>query len=290
MHLARCYNEECLTSVARQRELRRMVEMPLGQYLRTAQVQAAVKAAKVRPEESSPPGVVTRLDRLAADWPDHPAVTYLAGRGYDPTFLGRHWSVGYCRESRYQFAKDRIYIPIVMRGRLRGWQMRFIGDDVVGLSLHALKIPKYWTDPDFPRNDCLYNLDRAAAHRSVALVEGVTSAWRIGFQAVACFGKSLAFTQARLLASTLRMNHGDDVSVAIVLDPDQDSKQRAKGALHHIEKAWSILEPLLPGRVFRVYLPRGTDPGSLSTPEVRRLVLEASVSAGVPFRFGRPSA
>jgi DNA primase len=275
--------------VARQKELRRLIEMPLGQYLRTAAIRPAPKSARERPESSEPPGEVARLDRLAAERPNHPAVLYLRERGFDPTFLGRHWAVGYCRESRYQFARERIYIPIVMRGKLRGWQMRHVGDDVCGLSLAALKIPKYWTDPNFPRNDCLYNLDRAAAHPGVVLVEGVTDAWRVGFQAVACFGKTLAFTQARLLVATLRSRHGDDAAAGILLDPDQDAKQRAKGAVHHIERAWSVLESLLPGRVFRVYLPRGVDPGSAERATARRAVLEAAAAAGVPFSFSRPA-
>src|SRR5436309_1540253 len=73
------------------------------------------------------------LTRLAELIPDHPALTYLAGRGFDPGKLSRMYDVRYCPSSTFRWASNRIVIPIYQEGMLVSWQTRHIGDDVRGV-------------------------------------------------------------------------------------------------------------------------------------------------------------
>jgi hypothetical protein len=145
--LLQCWNEQCYTGYDAQKQLydtiyalHRRVTVRQGRTdIRTG---AAVKLRKM-----DPPGTVWSLEELTKKIPEHQALSYLAGRGFDPIKLSRLWAVGYCLNSYNHFAADRIFIPIHMKGMMVGYQTRYIGDSVNGVPFNKAGVPKYWCVP-----------------------------------------------------------------------------------------------------------------------------------------------
>lgn len=290
LFLAQCFNENCLAERDNQEALyRRLFLLPKGQWDRTLRVKVGAKTEPRKLQELPPPGPMVCLDTLMRDNPSHHAVQYLLSRGLDPDYLGSRFGVSYCRESRYDLASDRIIIPIHMNGLMVGWQARYIGDDHFGESLNKAKIPKYWTSPGMPRKLTAYNFDTAVRHRMIVLVEGPVDVWKGGPCYMGLIGKTMSTQLIGKLASVMRRRHGEQASVFVMLDPEQDEKDKQRGKPHHIERVYHSLLPLFPGRVGKVYLEEGFDPGKLDRRFLRSQVRKAGQEQGVPVYFGRPS-
>ena len=204
--LAHCWNEECLSSYLRQKRLYELVftnERPprLDQLLRG-------RIVDWRNIPAAPPGPVVPLSELAARDTSHPAVQYLRQRRFDPDYLSERYQVGFCLESVYALAENRIYIPITMDGKLRGWQ----GDP-----------PKYWSMPNMRRRELAYNWDSAVLHNTIVIVEGPADVWRTGPQALGCIGKTLSPELRHRLIGLCKQG-----SCVVMLDPKQDVREALK--------------------------------------------------------------
>jgi len=289
LHLAQCFNEQCLSDGEAQRQLYERVYALEGQWKRRVQVKPGRKTDPNRLVELSPPGPMIRLDEVQRKHPKHHSVQYLLDRGLDPTYLGKRWGFSYCMQSQYNLAQDRIIIPIHMQGMMVGWQARYIGDDVNGVPFNKAGVPKYWTSPGMPRRLVAYNFDMAVRHKTIVIVEGPLDVTAGGPAFMGLIGKTMNPTLATKFLTALRKYHpDDDVSVFIMLDPKWDETARKKGRPHHIEKLYTQLVPGLRNRLGKVYLDEQFDPGSLERSFLWNIVREEGKKQEIPVSFGRP--
>lgn len=280
--LAHCWNEECLASYTRQQQLWdrvfRIGRRPPGH-------EEVRKGRKIDINDiggvASPPGPIISLKKLRKNNPNHQAIAYLEGRGFDCDKLSEIYEVGWCSESQYALACNRIYIPIRIDGILRGWQMRLPRDWQEG------DPPKYWSMPNMRRRLLAYNYDRATYYKTPVIIEGPADVWSYGTQSMGCIGK----TMSPALVNRLRDRCGDG-SIVVMLDPNPDKKAKERMGdryVHHIEKLAKMLEGPKKDRfklgVCRVYLPLDTDPGSLDPDYMRDYIRDAAKEQGVKISF-----
>jgi len=255
-HLAICYRRNCLKQPGLARQLEDMIFGQNKRFTPTMIAQPALEDAP--PLVIEPPGEIVPLAELPAD---HPAVTYLAVRGFNARELSEHFGVGVCvavNGDRFRIAANRIYIPVTHNEKLVGWQARTAGDAKYG--------PKYYNAPGMQKSRMLYNFDTASKQPFVVIVEGVPSVWRIGAPAVCLFGKTLSAWQRLTIATTWV-----DKPVFVVLDSDaQDETDQAVTQL--CEHALQVIPVLLPD---------DRDPADYSRPELRELFANAAAAVGV---------
>lgn len=236
-HLCYCQNECCHESISNREQLRSMLA------LRPSQIQPAPTAAQAPPEPQKIvyPESVVPIASLPAS---HPAVKYLAERGFDAQELQQLWEVGFCDacfEAKPN-AVNRLIYPIYNLAKpfttpnqadpqlvLAGWQARL----VPGLEPLAGADSKYLSASGMQRSEVLYGLHHALqGDGPVVVVEGATDVWRVGPGAVAILGKVLSRTQKLLL-----VHHFAGRPIVVMLDPDardaanliQRELQRARG-------------------------------------------------------------
>ena len=268
LHLAICYNEDCVRDSARRHQFENMVYRGLNwSRRRTNMVRAGGEEVPISLTAVDPPGTLTRLGLLS---PQHAAVLYLEERGYNIRELDQVYNITYCEMARpeYPTATNRIVAPAYMHGELVGWQCRYIGD----ANWNYTGIPKYYTRPKMPKRRVLYNYDVAAKHFPVVLVEGVTDVWSVGPQAVAVFGKRLHELQARLLAETWSTG-----SLVIMFDSDAEKE---------IGMAVERMRPAMAGGVVSVQLPPGKDPADFDRDTLWEIIHNTAREQGVQLHVG----
>lgn len=251
-HLVDCWNEECYREHNRRHEFQMLL---LGYGRASLAPPDESRGRRVVRGPAVLPGLVQGLDELPAT---HPAVRYVASRGFDPAGLARDFGVGYCLDATddCQPALHRLVIPVRLNGRLVGWQAR---------RLDGKPKFKYFTMPGMQTSQVVYNWDTLPAARVVVLVEGVVDAWSIGPGAGALFGKDLKEGQYQLLQSLVPRQP------AVVLLLDRDAREVA-------ERTRTRLLPAFPGRVVVV-----TPPESCSREDCRSWPVD-KVDAGVMTR------
>jgi DNA primase len=201
--------------------------------------------------------VVRKLNRKipgvqAVDLPGGPLTgvyrRYLRHRGFRPSEVAEHYGVrGGPVVGAWRY---RLIIPIVFGGRIVSFQ----GRDVTGhsdIKYKTLEVEKSVVDA----KSMLYGLDDVPGD-TVAVVEGVMDAWRIGPGAAATFGVGMTDAQTRLLARRFRR-------VTFVFDPEPAAQRRAE------RYAADLASMGLTVNVLDTELDH--DPGSMSTDEVRDL-------------------
>ena len=238
--LAHCYNEQCLDSFERRKDLEELIFGFRNFDERTRPMQIGRgKVAPQSPGHVQLPGEVIRVDRLE---PNHPAAVYLRDKRYhDLQSLGHNYHVSYCHDAHpdYRNVQGRIIIPIFQNSLLVGWQARHIGE----IDWKATGIPKYFTCPGMKKSQLLYNLDVAKNWPFAVVVEGVTSVWRIGGPAVALLGKTLSSGQQKLL-----YDHWTGKPVFLMLDADaKDNMEGMAAEIRRIGKITVIPIELQPG-------------------------------------------
>jgi hypothetical protein len=262
--LAICFNETaCMDKPGKPEELYRIVynDVTNRRQVRAGDtVNKGIKVDKAAICHFRPAGNV--LYPLHVLPPHHRALAYLRSRGYDPNQLSLEHGVSYCADASAEFPKafDRIIVPIVMRGELVGWQGRYIGEPPKG-------VMKYYNMPGMQKIKYLYNFDVASKYPFVVLTEGVTKVWRIGPEAVAQFGSTLAGFQAHLIDATWP-------TVVVYLDGN---------AHEQAEQAYCSLRAM-PNRV-KILLPPGQEPGDFSQEYNRALILNEARKQGVTLRM-----
>lgn len=221
------------------------------------------------------PGPCVPLHKLAKG---HKARAYLESRRFDPDRLSRLWGVAYCLDSHYFLARDRIVIPILQGGELRGWQARYVGElpwkEKKKRRLTALP-PKYFTCPNMPRRLLLYNFDRAVRYQTGVVVEGVTDVWSFGGMAMCTFGSHMTAQQFTKCVNAFRRR-----SLCLLFDPDARE-------VPVIQRLVERFQAAMPGAFAAVWLPRGTDPGSLDRDFLREFVAGEAAEQGVKVSWKR---
>jgi hypothetical protein len=265
-HLATCFNDDCLKDRGRYRQLADLVFRFMNRDERRrlmAACPAATPAPPARPlAQCPPPGDVVALPDLP---PEHPAVRYLAGRGFDVGELAAAWHVLYCVRANagYPLAQDRLVIPVVRDGLWVGWQARYVGER----PWKEERLPKYVTMPGLPRNRLLYNHDLARRQPLAVVCEGPSDVWRVGPAGVALLGKTASVEQLRLLAAGWPGH-----PVVILLDGD---------AAADADRLDRQLRPLHRGALLAVRLPRCDDPGGLGREELWGHIRDQASARGV---------
>jgi hypothetical protein len=205
-------------------------------------------------------------------------VDYLECRYFDVAELSRLYHVGYCENSVYDDAQDRIIIPAYLDQRLVGWQARYIGE----LNWKAEGAPpKYFTCPGMKRGSVVYNIDRAKKYRTVVIVEGPMDAWNVGPMAVAIWGSTVTEQQKIRLARDC-----GQASAVLLLDPEIMNPTTAAYAKIKMRNLLG-LERVFAGGLALVALPHGTDPGSLDRTWMREYITEQAAEGGVTVEFKR---
>jgi len=238
------------------------------------------------------PGETVPLKAL----PDnHPAIEYLAHRGFDIEELrnlDNSRPILYCTKGQCEIAggrgttSGRLVFPIYMLGTLKGWQARQIEkvteeDDMVGKkvvwngsSWRPFKkesgfwedrfVPKYYTCPGMKRMSVLYGFDMARNYKEIAVVEGPLDYHRTGPQCVGTIGKSISSEQISLLKTYWER-------LFWLRDPEIDPRSR---------EFQKILTELSPLPVHHLALANGLDPGATPREEtwlqIKATVLENS--------------
>jgi len=260
--LCHCFNEDCVAEFKAQMVLRTMV------YDDASPGQADVLRAPVRVASRGPvtlPGVCVPVTTLP---PQHVASRYLDERGF--SHLAAILQLQYCEwmpppPAPDQLAHRRLIIPMFMDDVLVTWQGRLI--DSGGWA----DAPKYVTATGTSKSAVLYNFSVAkrSAGGTVVVVEGPTDVWRYGPEAVATLGKKASMIQLQLLSHTwpgaLFLVDGDDL----------DAETKARQSVTELNRQGVK-------RAALVVTPPGTDPGAMSTPDVRRLAAHAARDAGLP--------
>jgi len=202
--------------------------------------------------------------------PTHSANRYLLSRFYDTDVLSKYYRVGYCPESPMYLARNRIVAPIFMHGKLRGWQARVIGE----LDWKAEGAPpKWWSDPRMKKSLVLYNYDNAIRFRTGVVVEGPSSAWGFGAMAMATMGSSVSMPQIDLLKKGF-----ESESLVWLWDPDV---RHDPMKMKHLMKMLPHLEKAFRKGFAVVWLPDGSDPGTLDRNYMRDYVAREAKAQGV---------
>jgi hypothetical protein len=258
LFLAHCFNEDCLARPGRALELHAAIFSSFARGHDPDPVRPGRRlAGPLRPGQYRPPG--RHVDPLHLLEAGHPANVYLRCRGYDPAWLGRAFSVGYCHVAYPEFAmaSGRLIIPLTFRGVPSGWQSRYLGTPPHG-------VPRYFSMQGMKKREILYNYDEARKHSFVVLVEGPTKVWSTGPEAVALLGCSISSYQAQLIALSWR-------TVLIYLDGS---------AIKQSAKIFECLD-VGPGKRVLVRLPPGKEPGDFDRRYNRQLLYEAARRQGV---------
>lgn len=275
MWAAKCFNEtNCLGDFNTVERFENMI-FELASVAKSMRIR---KGKPADPETYKPvlPGPLKRLTQLSTS---HPAITYLAGREFDPEVLDKVYKVRYCVNSMYRFAAERIVTLFYSRGKLWGWQARVPGElDWKGPKKHTLP-PKYFGQPSMQKSKHLYNIGNASQFRTGVVVEGVTDVWKFGAMAMPLLGSSISDHQWRILKSAF-----GDGSLVLLLDPDvmvklEDPEQRKKVIGERAR--W------FKHGIALVKLEKGADPGSLNRDFLRDYVMQEAEKQRVRVSWSR---
>lgn len=271
--LALCYNENCLAKRDNQLDfLERVDDSGMLETVRILPGKVVPAIARI----VDWPGFCIPLENL----PDrHHAIAYLKSRNFDPGFLSRRYQVQYCETSLYTFARDRLVFPVFEDGKLKGWQCRHIGELAwKGPNKKKGLPPKYFSAPGSQfRSRCILNWDRMKLWKTGVIVEGPTDVYRYGPMSGCIFGNTITPLQRRKLLSVFRKT---DRTLVMLLDPEE---AKSKSTLRSI----ATFEKELPGRFCAVWLPGGTDPGSLDQDFTRAYVRDEAAKRGVKVVYER---
>lgn len=254
-YLACCYKNECLRQPGRLEQLEDLVFGAGKRLFKTMTIRHAEPDARLK--EVAPPGTIVPLTDLADD---HPAVTYVRSRQFDPATLSADFAVGVCTEtsaSRFRLMQGRLYIPVTFNRKLVGWQGRVTNER---------RLPKYYNMPGMQKSHAVYNYDRAAPMPAVIVVEGVPSVWRIGAAGVCIFGKSLSAWQSNTIATTWA---GKPIFLMLDADAGDELEAGAAQLCRHSE------------HVVPVVLPDSRDPADYTRPELQHMLAAAARDVGV---------
>ncbi len=281
-----------------------------------------------RPTHCSLPGTCPRLVDLPMH---HKANSYLIVRGFDPVELSRLHDLRYCSQCfdvRLSPAIGRIIIPIRRKGKVVGWQGRYVGD----INFKREDIPKYFNWPHMDKSSWVIELAKARRYHTGVIVEGYPSVWRVGRMCMPLLGQTLNDQQIRMIKRAFRGG-----AVVYLPDPDvwadrpeappADASEGAKQKYHTLMERWRKHEEFTgklrrmfgrggltaqadegeevespPGGKFAdsvqddsevplalVRLPDGFDPGDLDTDLARDFIQHEAGKQGVKVRWRRRS-
>jgi hypothetical protein len=289
IHLVHCYNEDCVqpnTNEDRTWQIRCENRQTLFDTVyrglsHRVILNPVTVVKKPTNEPADWPGKVIRFNRLATKYPQHPAVTYMQQRGFDPNVLGTQYGFVYCDQvinPALRMAENTIIMPIWKGNMLYSWICRRIGDDFpVGKG--KSKIKKYYNMPGRSLTTVGYNLDYALCHSTLVLVEGILDVIKTGGYATCLFTKTVSANLKNQIIRGLKQ-YGDDATLIIMLDPTQAPNEQRRQSLHHIEAAAAEFADHIPN-ILKIYLPDGKDPGSMEHDEITKIIVQSAEAQNI---------
>lgn len=162
---------------------------------RTAETIAALSGTLKTASVGCPPmGSTKPLESLPES---HPAVKYLAERGFNTRYLGETCKAvlieGHHDPIMNRLAAGRIGFPFFVKGELAAWQARSPFDLPKGKKWP----PKWWFPGGIQKVP--WNLDVAAQFEVVVICEGILSAANAGPAAIAICGNSITSASLALI-------------------------------------------------------------------------------------------
>jgi len=169
-------------------------------------------------------------------------IDYLEKRNYDVQHLIQNYNIhfgGYTGNFKY-----RIIIPVYLNGKL----VSYVGRDITESAYLRYKNLRE-QDSVLPVKETVYNIDNVTDEAIIC--EGITDAWRFGFNAVALFGLVYTQKQVRLLGTKLKKAY-------ICFDNEPQAEQAAEILAE--ELSWQ-------GVSTEILLIDTKDPGEMSNKE-----------------------
>jgi hypothetical protein len=247
--LANCYNEGCMSSFANRKKLFEMLadQEDISHLLGKSRSVNIAAAADW-------PGEVWSIYDLAKKDPKHPAVWYAYARSWDIQQLASQFDVRVIIQAAYldKWLNSRVIAPVYGKDRmLKTWTARKV--------LSSDEGPKWLHCPHIGTSSVIYGLATARKCRVPGIVEGPGDSWGRRGEAAGIFGKALQEGKAKRLAEAF----SDAQAIALMLDPNQDYRERMENKPHHMDIAAEMLSKFTDVPVIKVWLPEDTDPGSL---------------------------
>lgn len=225
----------------------------------------------------------------------HPAIIYLANRGYNPYLESVRYDLSYCTQAAPEDNKKGVYysrvgslkntpegrilLPIWINGHRVGYQSRLIDQMIDGNRYiwqnnqwnyigeeAGKKLHKYLNAIGSSRNTMLFGYDQAVlwsqqTNNPVCILsEGPLDAVRIGPPAMAMLGSSLSPNQAKLIV--------DKFKKVIIIGDNDNAGRRA------VEKARGVLTDagLNVTCIDELHVPSGKDVGGMSYEAAKELL------------------
>ena len=227
--------------------------------------------------EDDPVEEVEEIPSMPWAWDAYPITSKEAARG--AAYLeGRGISVSVAQEYgiRYQPRSRRVLFPVIMGGRLLGWQGRFVANNKIYTEDgRVVEIPKALSTDDIPRDRTFMFGDRLTGSSYAVLCEGPVDALKAHLCGgnVASMGKAISEKQIKLLKNS------GVTKLYLALDPDaaEETSRLVADFAGDLECYW-----MLPPCPYK-------DLGEMTMEEVRELFLGApKVSNANLFVFLKP--
>lgn len=206
-HNFRCYNEGCdIREHPSYRRIQAYVQANKG-LVGIAVARSAASTAPAGAQSMKSHRLPNGFVRLGDLDSHHPAWVFIREKyGFDPLYLSRAYSVGFCTQydPDYPDALHRIVFPLWFDNQLVGWQAR---------SLNPADTRR-WVFPGGSRK-ILYNWDSLPLGRGdvVVITEGIPAAIAAGPTATAIFGKELDSQRINRIVQNFR-------TAVIATDPE----------------------------------------------------------------------
>jgi hypothetical protein len=129
-----------------------------------------------------------------------------------------------------------------------------------------------------------HRLDEISRYSTIVIVEGILDVIKTGPFATCLFTKALNNALKSKIIKGLQQ-YGNEAVAVVMLDPDQDEKEQKRGMPHHNETLAKVLDEYV--KSFPVYLPSGSDPGSLTSAEIMEFIQAAAERKKVKLNLKR---
>lgn len=307
LHLAKCYNEDCLKDFDNVLALKEMVSYSIGNRLSINKVKNIKPVEKeiheIKPIDPPPSRDLALLPK------DHPAIIFLENRrGYDAKKLSKYYDVSWIEHNFNPMLRHRVFVPFYddTGTRIVAGQARYVDSNGSGncaslfmcsnyncnymFRYHGDKKPKscpscgdtettpnsvakWYTLKGSKVGHHLYNLNNAKTWTFGVVVEGPADVWGLGNMYGPCMpGPGMAVcghTISKPFQVSLLKDHFKkrNKPVFVVFDPEEHEKTE-----RHIRE----LRDVYGEGLYVVKLPDGEDPGSLPHEDIWKLLKQSN--------------
>jgi len=265
-NLAYCHANNCLRKSENKFTLAEMLNAQDGIL-----EDARILSGKVLSDEERIPALPaprTRIDQLPKGPPPR---RWLKRQGFDPDKLARMYELSFCPESEDPLTRDRIIIPVSMRGKHQGWHSLAL--DPSTTSGERRSRPKYLSAPGMATSTLLYNLDRAREYETCVIVKEPIRVWAFGRMAVCALGGTMSEKQQQLMKAVFCKKR------VILLQNEADKDSLSGRCLR------TAVQRCLSGNLIVAEHPANVPPGTKGRQVLREFVTRKAEERGFSVSF-----